>query len=176
MTDKPTIAQYPTPEDEPHTPHTPAPWQYFAGLSYKPVQDQHGETRVVTLAKAERNPEIVAGVISPAERDANIRRVVFCVNFCEGVPNEQLRAYGSLQAVVNKHQLYVEGQDDMLAAEKEAVEALKLGDLTVKEWVERARALMDEAADILRSYYPERDPREVQNEIEHVYGHMEALL
>lgn len=54
--------------------HTPAPWTYKYGSVY------YGDTESRLLLADRNNPDT-----APVERDANLRRVVACVNACHDI-------------------------------------------------------------------------------------------
>src|SRR5512145_710969 len=83
------------------TDHTPTPWRYDGGKVVADVADPWGRMVIgATVAKAHREPECP---IYPAVRDDNMKRIVACVNACEGLSTEALRETslaGCLEAVI----------------------------------------------------------------------------
>lgn len=59
--------------------NTPTPWVYKYGAVYQ--EDTDGTNTEKRLLLADRSEEFTR----PVERDANLRRVVACVNACHGI-------------------------------------------------------------------------------------------
>ena len=68
------------------------------------------------LAEIESDPdadyyEYGPGVHELGSPNANAERIAICVNFCAGKTNAELAALGSLLAIIQKHNDFVEGQN-----------------------------------------------------------------
>jgi hypothetical protein len=76
------------------TDHTPTPWYVETGA----INAYKGDV-LVDVALADRNEPWT----SPTERDANVRRIVTCVNACEGLSTKALETTslaGTLEACI----------------------------------------------------------------------------
>lgn len=74
----------------PYTPHTPEPYRQECDGDEVYVTGSDGLERVCTMATAGRGQRL---------RDS--ARIVACVNFCQGVPNDQMHP-GRLALLINK--------------------------------------------------------------------------
>lgn len=64
--------------------HTPTPWMHDETRRYK---NEHG----VTVCPIDANGfETIAEVYLPDDDDADLRRIIACVNACEGIPTSLL--------------------------------------------------------------------------------------
>lgn len=119
--------------------HTPEPWCWYRGSDNHPVD--FGLLIVAPLLEGGGHGEdiLVVPETSPSEQDeANVRRIVACVNHCSGFAIEDIEAGLSMRELVRQHALFTE----MLLLCKEALATLWMGctplSLRLKDMVARA--------------------------------------
>jgi len=94
--------------------HTPTPWSI---TGYGNVEHSNNTVRLTGFALS-----------SGDEPKANSQRIVLCVNFCEGISNEDIeRLQGvenGLARVISRAKEFKQQRDDLLAALKEVNQQL----------------------------------------------------
>lgn len=105
--------------DQPETEHTPEPWRIFGHdlslvLDGKPFRvDSNLVTGIIGPGKQTSAIGVIFG--PAARRKANVRRIVACVNACEGIDTKMLETGISIRG------LLVLAQEIQIEANNEAV-------------------------------------------------------
>ncbi len=108
--------------------HTPAPWVVNTAGSAKKGEPFRITEIYVYAPNTQDDTAICADVIDPvtqAPSEANARRIVACVNACEGIPTARLEA-GSADVLAYSMELHKQ-RDELLEALKNLVGLAKLG-------------------------------------------------